>query len=309
MTRRDAAGRGAYLGGLLLVLLPCLAAGQRSDTIRVTFEEFPDTAPAGVTAKVPRPVGHPGTFRGVRFPGLLVLDLGGVPRLDGVPRSGTRVAALCLGGEGCRDSIVNLEFGRPQRRVRIWAGALFPSQLPPVAMRAYDRSGGLVAADSAAISGAQWPRIQVALEAAADSNAISRVVLSAPGPGWRNLVLDDLEFVRDRPPPPPPPPPPPESTARTKAEVATQVPPPPRRPPIWPAVVGAVLVALGVVLGNRGARVGPELPRVTAQLADSGLSRRAARVLDPNPVGVVLKLALVDESVRVVEHSVREREG
>ena len=62
MTRRDAAGRGAYLGGLLLVLLPCLAAGQRSDTIRVTFEEFPDTAPAGVTAKVPRPVGHPGTF-------------------------------------------------------------------------------------------------------------------------------------------------------------------------------------------------------------------------------------------------------
>ena len=136
MTGRTAADRGAYLGGLLVVLLPCILAGQEVERVQVTFEEFPDTAPAGVTAKVPRPVGHPGTFLGVRFPGLLVLDLAGVPRLDQVPRSGTRVAALCLGGDGCRDSLVSLEFRRPQRLVRIWAGALYPVDLLPVSMRA-----------------------------------------------------------------------------------------------------------------------------------------------------------------------------
>ena len=293
------------------MLLPCLVAGQQSDRVRITFEEFPDTAPVGVTAKVPRLVGHPGTYRGVRFPGLVVLDLGGVPRLGEVPRSESRVGALCLGGEGCQDSLVSLEFRRPQRLVRVWVGALRPPHLLLVEMRAYDRSGGVIADDSVTITGAHWPRIQLALEAAADSNAIARVVLSAPGPGWRNLVIDDLEFVRDRPSSTQPPshPPPADTSAGTDSGVATVVPPPVRRPPIWPAVVGALLVALGVLLDNRAGQGRRALPRVTQRLVDSGLSSRAARVLDPNPLAVVLRMAVADESVRAVGHSVRQREG
>jgi hypothetical protein len=178
-------------------------------------------------------------------------------------------------------------------------------------MRAYDRSGGLIASDSSTITGAHWPRIQLALEAAADSNAIARVVLSAPGPGWRGLVLDDLEFVRDRPSPPPPPPPPPpaDTLTGTDSGSAIVVPPLVRHPPIWPVVVGTLLVAFGVVVGIRGGQDGRALPRVTPQLVDSGLSGQAARVLDPNPMAVVLRIAVVAESVRTVEHSVRQRDG
>ncbi|MGH2766300.1 MAG: PASTA domain-containing protein [Actinomycetota bacterium] len=205
--------RRILLYALAAPVLPAALAGQPPpasvdraplDTVLITFEEFADTVPAAADSSRDRVVPHPGGYRSVRFPGLRVLDLGGIPRYEGLPRSGRHLATLCVGIEHCRDSVVTLDFDEPQRLVRIWVGALYVPERIPVLMRAYDRDGNEVASDRATITRQHSPRIQVPLSSAANANAISRVLISSVGSGWRFLVIDDLEYVRALPPPPPP---------------------------------------------------------------------------------------------------------
>ena len=181
-------------------------ARQNLDRVLITFEEFaaPSRQDAGISA--PQPVDFPDQYRGLTFRNRLVLDFGGVPRLDSVPRSGRHAAVPCSGPAPCRDSSLVLEFAEPQTMLRVWVGSVYPPDVVITLMRAYDRGGVLVGRDSAVIQRTQWPRIQVPLAVRADSNVISFVSISASGLAGRSFAIDDVEFGRLVTPPPSPPP-------------------------------------------------------------------------------------------------------
>jgi hypothetical protein len=224
------------------------------------------------------------------------------------PHGGTRAIMFCDVGVPCSSNGFVIHFANPQKRVRIWAGALFLQKNVTVSLSAMDASGAIVARTEDTLIADAVRHIGTPLDVQTDSNRITSVTVQADNPNASYLAFDDVEFER---------------APSASGIVAEQ-----DKPPVMDTLTGGptsiktadpwwrnswlpvVIVVLVIGAGAAGAKhlVKAKPPAVKPRLADSGIDKRIASVKERDPLNISIGLSLRPGSTRIASN-IDQRQG
>jgi hypothetical protein len=237
-------------------------------------------------------------YPGVTFDHPFVVDFSKGRQAPAFPHGGTRAIMLCDLGVACSERGFEMRFIQPQKRVRVWVGALFLRQNAAISITAMDAKGAIVARTEDTVVADAVRHIGTALDVQTDSNRIASVRIQSDNPDGAYLAFDDVEFERA------------PSASVIVAEVGenpvvdTLVPVPPgvkESVPWWrdwwlPVLTVILLVGAGSAATKHWMKA--RLPSVKPRLADSGIDKRIASVQEREPMNLSIKLSLRPGSTR-----------